>query len=293
MGQDASAWIDREIAGCQFADERLGRRLRELLVRMAGAMGGEHPARLPGLGRHQGGLPLLRQPPGRRGEILAGHFRSTRDRAAGVGGPILVLHDTTEFTYRRRRPERVGQLPLNAARQEGPVSPAHGLRAADALQPRRHARGAAAGPGGREVLDAEEVQGYQRPEAEGQSDQRARSSARRASAGWRTCASPPCCSASPSGASISATARATSTSCSAWLGSSGRTSWSGLASTGSPGTGRARSAAPWTKCRSRGGTASRSVTTRARSRPPWWNSPTAACASCRRSASGSAIPHSP
>ena len=43
------------------------------------------------------------------GEILAGHFRSTRDRAAGVGGPLMVLHDTTELSYRRRRPGRVGQ----------------------------------------------------------------------------------------------------------------------------------------------------------------------------------------
>src|SRR3954467_5601247 len=43
------------------------------------------------------------------GEILAGHFLSTRDRAAGVGGPLMVLHDTTEFSYRRRRPERAGQ----------------------------------------------------------------------------------------------------------------------------------------------------------------------------------------
>src|SRR4051812_27330458 len=43
------------------------------------------------------------------GEILAGHFLATRDRAAGVGGPLMVLHDTTEFSCRRRRPERVGQ----------------------------------------------------------------------------------------------------------------------------------------------------------------------------------------
>ena len=39
--------------------------------------------------------------------------------------------------------------------------------------------------------------GTDRPEAEGQSDPGARSSARRASGGWTTCASPPCCSASP------------------------------------------------------------------------------------------------
>jgi hypothetical protein len=41
-------------------------------------------------------------------EILAGHFRSTHGRVAAVDGPILVLQDTTEFSYRRARPERIG-----------------------------------------------------------------------------------------------------------------------------------------------------------------------------------------
>jgi hypothetical protein len=31
MACDANAWIDREVAGGRFADERLGRRLRTLL----------------------------------------------------------------------------------------------------------------------------------------------------------------------------------------------------------------------------------------------------------------------
>ena len=39
MACDANAWIDREVAGGRFADERLGRRLRTLLGQMAGAMG--------------------------------------------------------------------------------------------------------------------------------------------------------------------------------------------------------------------------------------------------------------
>ncbi len=41
-------------------------------------------------------------------EILPGHFRSTRDRVAAAGGTILVLQDTTEFTYQCERPEAVG-----------------------------------------------------------------------------------------------------------------------------------------------------------------------------------------
>ena len=62
MACGANAWIDDEVAGCRFADERLAKRPRELLDRMAaGAIGGEHPPGLPGLGRHAGGLPLLLQ----------------------------------------------------------------------------------------------------------------------------------------------------------------------------------------------------------------------------------------
>jgi hypothetical protein len=40
--------------------------------------------------------------------ILAGHFASTRDRFVATEGPILVLQDTTEFSYQRERPERIG-----------------------------------------------------------------------------------------------------------------------------------------------------------------------------------------
>ena len=41
-------------------------------------------------------------------EILRGHFDATRHRFAVSDGPILVLHDTTEFSWRRKRPEAVG-----------------------------------------------------------------------------------------------------------------------------------------------------------------------------------------
>jgi hypothetical protein len=41
-------------------------------------------------------------------DILAGHFQSTRDRVAATDGLVLVLHDTTEFTYQRERSEAIG-----------------------------------------------------------------------------------------------------------------------------------------------------------------------------------------
>ena len=63
---------------------------------------------LSGLVERQGGLPLPFQRPGERSSILAGHFRATRGRAAAADGTVFVLHDTTEFTFQREVPERIG-----------------------------------------------------------------------------------------------------------------------------------------------------------------------------------------
>ena len=41
-------------------------------------------------------------------DILSGHFASTRERLAGTNGLILMLHDTTEFTFKRDRTELIG-----------------------------------------------------------------------------------------------------------------------------------------------------------------------------------------
>jgi hypothetical protein len=41
-------------------------------------------------------------------DILAGHFQSTRDRAVAAEGLVLVLHDTTEFSYQREKSEAIG-----------------------------------------------------------------------------------------------------------------------------------------------------------------------------------------
>ena len=103
MTKASKDWVDDELAGCRFADERLGRRLHALLGQMAGAMGESIPAGLPGLGRHQGGLPLLHQPPGRRGR----HPRraTSRPRATGASprprpDPGPPRHDRVQLQAR-------------------------------------------------------------------------------------------------------------------------------------------------------------------------------------------------
>ncbi len=42
-------------------------------------------------------------------DILAGHFDATRRRVGATTGPILVLQDTTEFSFHREHPEKIGQ----------------------------------------------------------------------------------------------------------------------------------------------------------------------------------------
>ena len=41
-------------------------------------------------------------------DILAGHFQATHDRFAASDCPILVLHDTTEFSFQRESPDGIG-----------------------------------------------------------------------------------------------------------------------------------------------------------------------------------------
>ena len=50
--------------------------------------------------------------------ILAGHFQATRERFAATDGPILVLHDTTEFSYTRESKEAIGILYKSCGRKD-------------------------------------------------------------------------------------------------------------------------------------------------------------------------------
>jgi hypothetical protein len=51
-------------------------------------------------------------------DILAGHFQSTRDRFRSADGTVLVLHDTTEFAFRREQPELIGNIGVIGGRRD-------------------------------------------------------------------------------------------------------------------------------------------------------------------------------
>ena len=108
MDGDTLGWIDREIAGCHFGDERLKKRLRTLLERMGDAMGDSIPFACQDWANTKAAYRFFSNDRISEGQILSGHFESTRERVAAADGPILIIQDTTEFSYQREHPERIG-----------------------------------------------------------------------------------------------------------------------------------------------------------------------------------------
>lgn len=103
-----NAWVDRELAGCDFKDARLGKRFRSLLERLAASPGETIPLVCQDWANTKAAYRFLDNDRVSEAEILAGHFDATRDRAAATDGPILVLHDTTEFSFKREDVDAVG-----------------------------------------------------------------------------------------------------------------------------------------------------------------------------------------
>jgi hypothetical protein len=105
---ETGGWVDREIAGCEFRDARLGDRFRKLLAQIGSAMGQSIPLVCQDWANTKAAYRFFSNDRVSEAEILAGHFQSTRDRVAATDGLMLVLHDTTEFTYQREKPEAIG-----------------------------------------------------------------------------------------------------------------------------------------------------------------------------------------
>jgi len=101
-------WIDREAAGCEFRDERLGRRFRKLLGQIGGAMGESIPLACQDWANAKAAYRFFSNDRISEADILSGHFQSTRERTLATDGPVLVLHDTTEFSYKRESADAIG-----------------------------------------------------------------------------------------------------------------------------------------------------------------------------------------
>lgn len=110
-----AAWVDREVADCEFRDERLGKRFRSLLEQLSSSPGDSIPLVCQDWANTKATYRFLDNERVSEAEILGGHFQATRDRVSATDGPILVMHDTTEFTYKREDVEAIGKTRINIA----------------------------------------------------------------------------------------------------------------------------------------------------------------------------------
>ena len=117
-GFDAAKWADGEVDIVAFRDKRLGERLHTMLAQMAGAIGAPIPMACQDWANTKAAYRFLSNNAVNEGNILAGHFQATQARVAALDGFILILQDTTEFSYQRRDPKRIGAIGLAPSRRD-------------------------------------------------------------------------------------------------------------------------------------------------------------------------------
>lgn len=101
-------WSDREVDEGAFKDARLGRRFADLLKQLGDGMGGSIPFACQDWANTKAAYRFFSNTKVEEADILSGHFAATRARYDACEGPILLLQDTTEFTYQRRHPRDIG-----------------------------------------------------------------------------------------------------------------------------------------------------------------------------------------
>ncbi len=103
-----AAWIDQELAGCTFADVRLEKRFKILVERLSEGIGESIPMACQDWAGTKAAYRFFANERVSEAEILAGHFRATRDRFRATLGTVLVLHDTTELSFQREKKHAIG-----------------------------------------------------------------------------------------------------------------------------------------------------------------------------------------
>ena len=104
------SWIDHETGPCQLQDLRLAKRFRRLLERLGPGVGGTIPLACQDWANTKGAYRFLSNGCVNEEDILAGHFQATKQRTAAVSKPILILHDTAEFSYKREAKSPIGLI---------------------------------------------------------------------------------------------------------------------------------------------------------------------------------------
>lgn len=113
---DDQSWFDQEVRESNFQDTRLRRRFAILLEKLWAGMGQTIPSARQDWASTKAAYRFLSNDRVSERDILSGHFNASAARVAAAPGPILVLQDTTTFSYQRERPELVGYTGASSTR---------------------------------------------------------------------------------------------------------------------------------------------------------------------------------
>ena len=100
-GPTINCWIENEVGGCNFRDVRLGKRFGKLLGMMSDGIGESVPYACQDWANTKAAYRFFSNGDVSEDQILAGHFQATRDRLSQANQKILMLHDTSEFSFQR------------------------------------------------------------------------------------------------------------------------------------------------------------------------------------------------
>ncbi|MFI0478939.1 MAG: transposase DNA-binding-containing protein [Candidatus Rhabdochlamydia sp.] len=101
--------LDYDTASCNFKDKRLKERLQKILEQIWNGIGKTIPFACQDWANTKAAYRFLSNENVSEKEILDGHFIATKERVtAQKEGMILVLQDTTEFSYNSSNPEKIG-----------------------------------------------------------------------------------------------------------------------------------------------------------------------------------------
>ncbi len=121
-GQD---WIEQELAASKLPDARLDKRLHHLVEQLARGVGRSIPWACQDWAATKAAYRFFSSDRVREEQILAGHFLATREQIPCSEELFLVVHDTTEFSYKREDMAAVGLVSKGSVRKDAQGHPVY------------------------------------------------------------------------------------------------------------------------------------------------------------------------
>ncbi len=114
MGQN---WVETETIGCDLGDIRLNRRLGAMLEALGERPGKSLPTAFQDWSNTKAAYRFFSNGNVSEDKILEGHFAASALRIQATDGPVLILQDTTEFSFKRVAPEKIGFTKVSTGRR--------------------------------------------------------------------------------------------------------------------------------------------------------------------------------